>query len=191
VDPDRGLVEAAAGGDREAFDELVRRYQGAIVSLIRSLTGGGADGEDLAQEVFVRAWRSVAGFRGDSTFRTWLHRIAVNVVRTHHGRSSRLRRWLQPAPSGESEMADPIEAAADASDLETDVMRRDAIDRALAAIPAEMREAVVLRDVQGLDYREIADALGVPIGTVESRIFRGRQRLRSLLEPLMSSRGAR
>ena len=190
MDPDRGLVEAAAGGDREAFDELVRRYQGAIVSLIRSLTGGGADAEDLAQEVFVRAWRSLARFRGDSAFRTWLHRIAVNVVRSHQGRMSRLRRWLQPA-SSEAEMTDPIEAAADASDMESDVVRRDAIDRALAAIPAEMREAVVLRDVQGLDYREIADALGVPIGTVESRIFRGRQRLRTLLEPLISSRGAR
>lgn len=188
MDPDRGLVEAAAGGDREAFDELVRRYQGAIVSLIRSLTGGGADAEDLAQEVFVRAWRSLAGFRGDSAFRTWLHRIAVNVVRSHQGRMSRLRRWLQPAASGDADMTDPIEAAADASNIESDVMRRDAIDRALAAIPAEMREAVVLRDVQGLDYREIAEALGVPIGTVESRIFRGRQRLRSLLEPL---RGAR
>ena len=129
------------------------------------------------------AWRSLAGFRGDSAFRTWLHRIAVNVVRSHQGQVSRLRRWLQPTTSGDADAVDPIEAVADASDMESDVMRRDAIDRALAAIPAEMREAVVLRDVQGLDYREIADALGVPIGTVESRIFRGRQRLRSLLEP--------
>ncbi len=184
MDPDRGLVEAAAGGDREAFDELVRKYQGVIVSLIRSLSGGGADAEDLAQDVFVRAWRSLGGFRGDSAFRTWLHRIAINVVRSHHGRASRLRRWLQPAPAAEIDAADPIEAAADANDMESDVVRRDAIDRALAAIPAELREAVVLRDVQGLDYREIADALGVPIGTVESRIFRGRQRLRLLLEPL-------
>jgi RNA polymerase sigma-70 factor (ECF subfamily) len=184
VDPDRGLVEAAAGGDREAFDELVRKYQGAIVSLIRSLSGGSEDAEDLAQDVFVRAWRSLGGFRGDSTFRTWLHRIAINVVRSHYGRASRLRRWLQPAPAAEMDGPDPIEAAADATDMESDVVRRDAIDRALAAIPAEMREAVVLRDVQGLDYREIADALGVPMGTVESRIFRGRQRLRTLLEPL-------
>ena len=188
MDPDRGLVEAAAGGDREAFDELVRRHQGPIVSLIRSLTGGGADAEDLAQDVFVRAWRSLSGFRAESTFRTWLHRIAINVVRSHHGRLSRLRRFLQPAPPADADAPDPIEAAPDALDMENDVMRRDAIARALAAIPEEMREAVVLRDVQGLDYREIADALGVPMGTVESRIFRGRQRLRTLLQPLRDAR---
>lgn len=184
MDPDRRLVEAAAAGDRNAFDELVRRHQGAIVGLARSLTGGGADAEDLAQEAFVRAWRSLRGFRGDSAFRTWLHQIAINVVRSHHGRLARLRRYLV-APAADADAgADPIDTAPDGLDLEAGVLRRDAIDKALAALPAELREAVVLRDVQGLEYREIADLLGIPIGTVESRIFRGRQRLRPLLEPL-------
>jgi len=186
VDADQELVAQAAAGNREAFDDLVRRHQVAIVSLARALTNGSADAEDIAQEVFLRVWRSLRGFRGDSSFRTWLHRVAVNVIHSHHGRVSRLRRMFQAAPaeSAGPPGEDPIERAADPLNLESDVVLRDAIDKALASLPEELRVAVTLRDVQGLDYREIASVLDVPIGTVESRIFRGRQRLKPLLEPL-------
>jgi len=186
VDVDQELVAEAAAGSREAFDELVRRHQVSIVSLARALTSGSADAEDLAQEVFLRVWRSLRGFRGDSTFRTWLHRVAVNVIHSHHGRVSRLRRLFQvvPAESATERDNDPIESAADPLDVESDVVMRDTIDKALATLPDELRVAVTLRDVQGLDYKEIASVLEVPIGTVESRIFRGRQRLKPLLEPL-------
>jgi RNA polymerase sigma-70 factor (ECF subfamily) len=186
VDVDQELVAQAAAGSREAFDELVRRHQVSIVSLARALTSGSADAEDLAQEVFLRVWRSLRGFRGDSTFRTWLHRVAVNVIHSHHGRVSRLRRLFQAAPADPAARrdSDPIESAADSTDLESDVVMRDTIDKALATLPDELRVAVTLRDVQGLDYKEIASVLGVPIGTVESRIFRGRQRLKPLLESL-------
>ena len=183
MDADQELVARAASGSREAFDDLVRRHQVSIVSLAHALTNGSADAEDLAQEVFLRAWRSLRGFRGDSTFRTWLHRVAVNVIHSHHGRMSRLRRMFQP-PSADPDAADPIEEAADPVNVESDVVMRDAIDKALASLPEELRVAVTLRDVQGLDYREIASVLDVPMGTVESRIFRGRQRLKPLLEPL-------
>jgi RNA polymerase sigma-70 factor (ECF subfamily) len=182
VDVDQELVAQAAAGSREAFDDLVRRHQVSIVSLARALTNGSADAEDLAQEVFIRVWRSLRGFRGDSTFRTWLHRVAVNVIHSHHGRVSRLRRLIVPAPAESAEH--PIERAAAPDDVESDLVLRDAIDRALATLPDELRVAVTLRDVQGLDYKEIAVVLEVPIGTVESRIFRGRQRLKPLLEPL-------
>jgi RNA polymerase sigma-70 factor (ECF subfamily) len=195
VDADRELVDQAAAGSRQAFDELVRRHQASIVSLARALTHGSADAEDIAQEVFVRAWRSLNGFRGESAFRTWLHRVAVNVIHSHHGRLARIRRVIQfgsPAAS-ETDAAlvgeeDPIERAADAADFESSVVMRDAIDKALASLPEELRVAVTLRDIQGLDYREIASVLGVPIGTVESRIFRGRQRLQPLLQPLRARR---
>jgi RNA polymerase sigma-70 factor, ECF subfamily len=175
---DADLVRAAAGGDRQAFDELVRRHQGAIVNLARAMTGGSPDAEDLAQEAFIRAWKGLAAFRGDSAFRTWLHGITLNVIRTHRGRLARLRGMLFDRGPADR---DPIETAAVDERLEERMALRQRIDRALAQLPAELREALVLRDVQGLEYKEIAAALGVPIGTVESRIFRARQRLRPLL----------
>ena len=181
VDPDRALVEAAAAGSREAFDELVRRHQVAIVGLARVLTSGRGDAEDLAQEVFVRAWKSLRTFRGDSAFRTWLHRVAVNVVRTSQSRTGRLLQMFTGS-TGEAPDAPSREEPVDAT-----LARRQMIERALAALPEELRLAVTLRDVQGLDYREIAELLDVPIGTVESRIFRARQRLKPLLAPLLTT----
>ena len=182
MDADRGLVDAAAGGSREAFDELVLRYQGQVLNLVRAMTAGDADADDLAQEAFLRAWRSIRTFRSDSTFRTWLFGIALNVVRTHRGKRSKLRQ-IFPAPNRDDD-DDPVESASVDDGIEGPLAMREVIDRALATLPEEMREAVVLRDVQGLEYREIGEALGVPIGTVESRIFRARQRLRPLLEAL-------
>jgi RNA polymerase sigma-70 factor (ECF subfamily) len=182
LDPDRAFVDAAAGGSREAFDELVRRHQSAIITLARVLTGGRGDADDLAQEVFVRAWRNLGGFRGDSTFRTWLHRVAINVIRTSQMRRGRLAR-LFVVRGHDQETADP---ASGEEPVDATLARRQLIDRALAALPEELRVAVTLRDMQGLEYREIAAALDVPIGTVESRIFRARQRLRPLLASLMN-----
>jgi RNA polymerase sigma-70 factor (ECF subfamily) len=177
-EPDDALVEAAAHGSREAFDDLVRRHQAGIVNLVRALTSG-RDAEDLAQDVFVRAWKSLRTFRGESSFRTWLHRVAINVVRTNqakHGRTLRLFR--QPLDE------DPEPVSAD-QPFDTRLARRQLIDRALASLPEELRSVVTLRDIQGLDYQEIAEVLGIPIGTVESRIFRARQRLRPLLAALV------
>jgi RNA polymerase sigma-70 factor (ECF subfamily) len=186
VDADRDLVQAAAAGDRDAFGELVRCYQGQIVNLARVMTASDADVDDIAQEVFVRVWRGLAKFRGDSAFRTWLYGIALNVIRTHRGRRSKLRSlfWSAPADSD----VDPVEGARDeGTGIDQKLLLRDAIDRALKMLPEELRDALVLRDVQGLEYREISETLGVPIGTVESRIFRARQRLRPLLAHLRSS----
>jgi RNA polymerase sigma-70 factor, ECF subfamily len=182
VDADRRLVEAAAGGSREAFDELVRRHQTSILNLARALTGGSADAEDLAQDVFVRAWRGLSGFRGDSAFRTWLHRVAINVIQSHRGRAAKLRWLFRSGPTAPDVQEDPIESAPDPADLEQDVILRDAIDKALATLPEELRIAVTLRDVQGLDYRAISEITGAPIGTVESRIFRARTRLKKELK---------
>jgi RNA polymerase sigma-70 factor (ECF subfamily) len=183
VDADRDLVKAAVAGDRDAFDELVRRYQGPVVNLARAMTASDAEVDDMAQETFVRVWRSLPGFRGDSAFRTWLYGIAMNVVRTHRARHSKRRSLFWSGPAERE--GDPLEQARDQDEgIEQQMMMRDGIDRALKALPGELREALVLRDIQGLEYREIADALGVPIGTVESRIFRARQRLRPLLAHL-------
>jgi RNA polymerase sigma-70 factor, ECF subfamily len=186
-DPDAELAQQAAAGDRDAFDQLVRRYDARIVTLARALTGGSPDAEDLAQEAFIRAFRGIRRFRGQSAFRTWLHTIAVNVIRTHHAQRSRWRRLFTEPVETDADGGTEIDRAA-VPGFEADVVRRDVIDRALARLPDELRLVVTLRDVQGLDYREIADVLGVPMGTVESRLFRARQKLKPLLAPVMETR---
>ena len=184
MDPDRALVDAAAGGDRDAFDELVRRHQAAMVTLARVLTSGRGDAEDLAQDVFVRAWRNLGSFRGESTFRTWLHRVAINVIRTSQSRQGR---WLRlfVSPDRDEDGQDRREPASGDEPADQALARRQVIDRALATLPDDLRVVVTLRDMQGLEYKEIAAALDVPIGTVESRIFRARQKLKPLLVGLM------
>lgn len=148
------------------------------------MTNGDAESEDLAQEAFVRAFRGIARFRGDSTFGTWIHRIAVNVIKSHLLQRSR-RSAAAPLQEHDGAGESRLEGHASGEDLETAVVRRQAIDMALAELPVEQRLLVVLRDVQGLEYHEIATLTGLPIGTVESRIFRARQRLRPMLEALI------
>jgi len=167
---------------REEFDDVVREHAAAIVNLARAMTGSDTDADDLAQETFVRAWRGFAKFRGESTVRTWLHGIALNVIRTYRAKRSHARRLFSVLSRRETDEEDPLERMAAGEDLEGQLAARDAIDRALATLPADLRETLVLRDIQGLEYREISAVLGVPIGTVESRIFRARQRLKPLLE---------
>jgi RNA polymerase sigma-70 factor (ECF subfamily) len=151
-----------------------------MITLARVLTSGRGDADDLAQEVFVRAWKSLRTFRGESTFRTWLHRVAINVVRTSQSRQGRMRRVFSSRDSDET----PEPASGD-EPVDATLARRQVIDRALATLPDELRVAVTLRDLQGLDYKEIAAMLEVPIGTVESRIFRARQKLKPLLAVLI------
>ena len=188
MDPDGPLVEQARQGQQEAFTELVRRYERKVINLARSLTANDADADDLAQEVFIRVFRGLRGFRGDSAFRTWLYRVAVNVIRSQLRRRAffgllRAERTTDPAAE--------LERLAAAGNLEESVARRDAIDRALARLPSNLGVAVTLRDIQGLEYKEIAVVLGVPVGTVMSRIARGRQRLRPMLAGLAGRSGRR
>ena len=185
ADPDQALVADAVAGDRDAFGALVRRHQTRIVNYAMAIVRDPAEAEDVAQETFIRAYRSLARFRGDSSFKTWLYTIATNAARTgleRRGRRSRVEDGSLDDDAGPLAAADVPAGDADA---ETALVRREAIDRALAALPPDLRVAVVLRDVEGLDYKEIAAATGAPIGTVESRIFRARRRLRPLLQPLM------
>jgi len=178
-------VADAAAGDRDAFDALVRRHQARTYNFVRTMVHDEAEAEDLTQDVFVRVWKSIGRFRGDSAFSTWLFRIAVNVARTHLSRRSRWRLFSRPAPDAPADAPAEAEDPPSAERLEDDVVRRDTIDRALATLSPDLREAVTLRDVEGLEYREIARVLDIPLGTVESRIFRARQRLRPLLAPLV------
>jgi len=180
VDPDRELVDRARDGSQEAFADLVRRYQVRIFNLARVSTRNDADAEDVAQEIFVRVYRGLRSFRGDSAFRTWLYRIAVNVTRTRAGRPS-LFGWFRRVEPEEVGGADPLDALPGTDAVEDSVAYRDAIDHALGRLTPDLRMAVTLRDIEGLEYREIADVLGVPVGTVMSRISRGREKLRPIL----------
>jgi RNA polymerase sigma-70 factor (ECF subfamily) len=183
VDADEALVAAAQAGDTDAVEALVRRYQTRIFNFALAMTGSAADADDLAQETFIRAFRGLHRFRGDSSFKNWLYRIAANAAATLRGSQQR----RSPVWEARVEADDVAERhmAARGESAEWRAIRRQAIDRALAALPPDLRVAVVLRDVEGLDYKEIAAATGAPIGTVESRIFRARRRLRPLLQPLM------
>jgi RNA polymerase sigma-70 factor, ECF subfamily len=180
VDPDRELVDRARDGNQEAFADLVRRYQVRVFNLARVSTRNDADAEDVAQEIFIRVHRGLRSFRGDSAFRTWLYRIAVNVTRTQAGRPS-LFGWFRRVEPEDAGGADPLEALPSPDAVEDSVAYRDAIDHALGRLTPDLRMAVTLRDSQGLEYREIAEVLGVPIGTVMSRISRGREKLRPIL----------
>jgi RNA polymerase sigma-70 factor (ECF subfamily) len=183
VDQDDVLAARATRGDRHAFDELVTRHRLCVYKLTWALTNGDADVDDLVQEVFVRAFRAIAKFRGDSAFRTWLHQISVNVVRSHRRRLGRLRATAPLRQDNEGEFA--IANIASSEDLETAIVRRRTITQALSTLSDNSRLMITLRDVEGLPYRDIAIIVGVPIGTVESRIFRARRHLRPLLESLL------
>ena len=170
----------AAAGSREAFDEIVERYRRRVYNLVRALTGGDDDAEDLVQDIFVRVYRAIGSFRGDSAFRSWLYRIAVNVVHNHLD-----RRRVRRATAARARDAGAIDDVPASDDIEQALVQRQVIDRALASLPEDMRVLVVLRDVQGLKYEEIVKIVKIPRGTVESRLFRARQRLRPMLEPLL------
>ena len=188
MDTDEVLVTAAQAGDAEAIDTLIRRHQTRIFNFALALTANSADAEDLAQETFVRAFRGLRRFRGESSFRNWLYRIAANAARTRLGRQARQAAvWEARVEAGDHAGRPPAAAAAG---IEKAVMYRQALDRALAALPGELRAAVVLRDAEGLEYREIAAALGIPIGTVMSRIFRARRLLRPMLAELREPGGS-
>ena len=189
ADPDRLLVERARHGDSDAFGDLVRAYQHRLVNFVRALVSDAADAEDVAQEAFVRAYRGLRGFRGTSSFKTWLYQIATNAARSHLAGE----RGRRETAAGDPTMTpEAFGSPASRDDVEGDLVRRDRLDRALAELPEEWRLAVALRDIEGLDYAEIAEVLDIPIGTVESRIFRGRARLRSILTaPALANRGSR
>jgi RNA polymerase sigma-70 factor, ECF subfamily len=176
---DRALVEAAMAGDLDAFNELVRLYQDYLFALCVRVVNDREAAADAVQEAFFSAYRNLSRFRGDS-FRSWLTRIALNaatdVLRL------RKRRPSEPYPEWEDDAWQPPADAADAP--ERQALRRDAaqlLSSALARITADQRTAIVLYDVEGYDYQEIAQITGVSLGTVKSRIHRGRLALRDLL----------
>ena len=183
MDDELELVEAARTGDVDAIDTLVRRYQVRMFNFARTLTANDGDAEDLAQETFIRAFRGLRTFRGESSFKNWLYRIATNASRSHFGKRTRQAPVWDRRLEGE-DIPDRLLAAQDAG-LEQAAIYRQVLDRALGSLSDDLRMPLVLHDVEGLEYREIATVMDIPIGTVMSRIFRARKRLRPLLTELL------
>jgi RNA polymerase sigma-70 factor (ECF subfamily) len=185
---DQELVAASRTGGAEAFRTLVERYQDRIYNTVFRLAGNEEDARDIAQETFLRVWENLGRFRGDAAFYTWIFRIAVNQALTHRRQTARLRTVQagddppEVAPLGGTQAA-RLQAAPEA-----EMERREQesqIAEALAYLDADHRAAVVLRDVEGLDYQEIAAVLDVPPGTVKSRIHRARLLLRQRLKDVL------
>jgi RNA polymerase sigma-70 factor (ECF subfamily) len=163
-------VAAAQRGDRRALEDLLHLHYARIHAVCRRLAGNDADGADAAQEALIAIVRGLGRFDGTSRFSTWAYRVAVNATLDELRRRSRRQ-------------ADDLDAASGLSSPAPDVADRVDIDAALRKLPVEFRAAVVLRDLSGLDYAEIGDVLGIPPGTVRSRIARGRAMLLPLLDP--------
>lgn len=181
-------IEKLRSGDENAFEEMVTRYSGDVYGMLYRLTSNSEEAADLTQETFLKALGAVRKFRGDSSLRTWLFRIAINESRNRNRWWKRRRRDATlslDAAIGNSDLtvsetiADPSETAEDAT-LRRE--RENALEAALLDLPEIYREAVILRDVEGLSYEDAAAALGVTLGTVKSRIARGREELRKRLK---------
>ena len=184
---DLELVRRVQNGDKSAFDELVRHYQQRIMAVVWRFVPDHAECQDVVQDSFIRAYRALPGFRGDSQFYTWLYRIAVNTAKNHLVAMKR-----RPPPADvEADAAEQLSGAGRLQDHDTperELLRdelQQAVSRCIAQLPEELRQAIVLREVDGLSYDEIAERMGSPIGTVRSRIFRAREAIDAELRPLL------
>lgn len=184
---DLQLVRKVRNGDRAAFDLLVVKYQSRVASIISRYVYDSQEVLDLSQETFVKAYRAIDRFRGDSAFYTWLYRIAVNTAKNYL--ESRSRRPQGSADSAEAENYDDGRRLRDVASPERMLQReqlQNELNNAIAALPEELRSAFLLREYDGLSYDDIAQILECPIGTVRSRIFRAREAVDRHLGPLLN-----
>lgn len=185
---DQQLVERAQGGDQQAFDVLVRKYQRKLGRLLSRFIRDAAEVEDVTQEAFIKAYRALPSFRGESAFYTWLYRIGINTAKNYLVAQGR----RAPTSTGfDSEEAETFEDGDQLRDINTpeSVLHSkqigETVDAAMEALPEELRTAIVLREIEGLSYEEIAQVMNCPIGTVRSRIFRAREAVAAKLRPLL------
>lgn len=188
---DYTLVARAQAGDQAAFAVLVAKYQRKVARLLSTLVSNPSDLDDVAQEVFIKAYRSLPTFRGDSAFYTWLYRVAINVGKNYLLRQTRNGSKKTVATGSDvSEDAVFDDRLSDNQTPEMILLSKQmsaTLDEALNTLPAELRIALTLREIEGLSYEEIAIVMDCPLGTVRSRIFRAREWVSAKLKPLMES----
>lgn len=189
---DLELVRRVQRGDRAAFDLLVQKYQHRIAHLVARYVRDPAEVEDVAQEAFIKAYRGLGNFRGESAFYTWLYRIAINTAKNYLVSAGR-RVPDQGVDSADAEQYESGTLLRDTDTPERQLLSREVeetVYRAIESLPAELREAITLREMEGLSYEEIAQVMDCPIGTVRSRIFRAREAIDGKLKPLLDETGA-
>ncbi|MBK8524904.1 MAG: RNA polymerase sigma factor RpoE [Betaproteobacteria bacterium] len=185
---DQLLVERAQKGDQRAFEQLVAKYQRKLARLLSRFIRDQAEVEDVAQEAFIKAYRALPSFRGDSAFYTWLYRIGVNTAKNYLVAQGRRAPTSTGFDSEEAETFDDGDQLRDINTPESVLHSKqigETVNAAMEALPEELRTAIVLRELEGLSYEEIAKVMDCPIGTVRSRIFRAREAVAAKLRPLL------
>ena len=188
IDQDHALVERVQKGDKRAFDLLIRKYQHKLVSVISRYISDWSECQDVAQETFIRAYRAIGNFRGDSQFYTWMYKIAINTAKNYLVSQGR----RPPKDDIAVEDAVLLDGGAwlkDRATPEHELLRQEieqTVFDTVEQLPEELKTAITLREVDGLSYEEIAEKMGCPIGTVRSRIFRARDAIDLKLRPLLS-----
>jgi RNA polymerase sigma-70 factor (ECF subfamily) len=186
---DKQLVERVQRGDKQAFDLLVLKYQHRIIKLVSRYIRDPSDAMDVAQDAFLKAYRALPNFRGESAFYTWLYRIAINTAKNYLVMQS--RHLLETEVTPESEEGEQFEFESTLKEYSTpeNMVLTDEIQATIVAaiddLPDDLRTAILLREVEGLSYEEIANVMGCPVGTVRSRIFRARESVDNRLKPLL------
>lgn len=187
---DQILVERVQRGDKKAFELLVSKYQRKLMRLVSRLVYDQAEAEDVVQEAFIKAYRALPNFRGESAFYTWLYRIGVNTAKNHLVTQGRRAPTSTDADIEEAETYAEADGLRDINTPESLLASKqivETVNSAVASLPEELRNAITLREIEGLSYEEIADAMSCPIGTVRSRIFRAREAIAEKLRPLLNT----
>jgi len=187
---DQQLVERVQRGDKHAFELLVVKYQRRLGRLISRFVRDSAEAEDVTQEAFIKAYRALPGFRGESAFYTWLYRIGINTAKNYLISLGRRAPTSTQFDVEESEDFETSELLHDVSTPENELMSKQVVgvvNASLLKLPEDLRTALTLREIEGLSYEEIAEIMSCPIGTVRSRIFRARETIASNLRPLLGT----
>ncbi|WP_188568179.1 RNA polymerase sigma factor RpoE [Undibacterium terreum] len=189
-DIDQLLVERVQRGDKKAFELLVSKYQRKLMRLVSRLVHDQAEAEDVVQESFIKAYRALANFRGESAFYTWLYRIGVNTAKNYLVTQGRRAPTSTDADIEEAETFVDADGLRDINTPESLLASKqiaETVNAAMAALPEELRNAITLREIEGLSYDEIAEVMLCPIGTVRSRIFRAREAIAEKLRPVLGT----
>jgi RNA polymerase sigma-70 factor (ECF subfamily) len=187
---DLALVERVQAGDQQAFGLLVTKYQRKLLRLVMRLVRDPAEAEDVTQEAFIKAYRALPGFRGESAFYTWLYRIGVNTAKNWLVANNRRMPTVSDITGDDSEGIDDGGLLRDDETPDRVMMSKQiaaTVNAAMAALPEDLRTAIALREIEGLSYEEIAQVMDCPIGTVRSRIFRARDAIAAKLRPLIDA----